>query len=136
MVQATVDTNTRRRDFLALTAAVATTVLAARPAPAAAAVDPVFDLIARHAEIDRTIDAMVAAGQTDDWDKFSDNCSVEMELFLQLMETVPTTLAGVVGLVMHLETIRQKEPWKFEDNYATPLIGTLAQAFQSIGGKL
>ena len=31
MIQATVDTNTRRRDFLALTAAVATTVMAARP---------------------------------------------------------------------------------------------------------
>jgi hypothetical protein len=36
MAQATVDTNTRRRDFLALTAAVATTVMAARPALAAA----------------------------------------------------------------------------------------------------
>ncbi len=32
MAQATVDTNTRRRDFLALTAAAATTVMAARPA--------------------------------------------------------------------------------------------------------
>jgi hypothetical protein len=32
MAQATVDTNTRRRDFLALTAACATAVMAARPA--------------------------------------------------------------------------------------------------------
>ena len=34
MIQANVDTNTRRRDFLALTAAACTAVMAARPAHA------------------------------------------------------------------------------------------------------
>jgi hypothetical protein len=39
MAEATVDTNTRRRDFLALTAAVATAAMAARPALASPADD-------------------------------------------------------------------------------------------------
>jgi hypothetical protein len=39
MIQADTNTNTRRRDFLALTAAVATTVMAARPAMASPADD-------------------------------------------------------------------------------------------------
>jgi hypothetical protein len=58
--------------------------------------------------------------------------SVEMGRFLELLEVVPTTLAGVVALVTHLDHVRQKDPWKFEDNYATPLIGTLAESFKLI----
>jgi len=42
MAQATVDTNTRRRDFLALAAAVATAAMAARPALASAPDDRVL----------------------------------------------------------------------------------------------
>ena len=52
-----------------------------------------------------------------------------MGLFLDLLEVVPTTLAGVVALVAHLDQVNKQDPWKFEDNYATPLIGTLATAF-------
>jgi len=59
----------------------------------------------------------------------TEHASAEMDLFLRLLDIVPTTLAGVVALVTYLEQIRQKDPWKFEDNYATPLIGTLATAF-------
>lgn len=44
-----------------------------------------------------------------------------------------TTLSGVVSLMVHLNQIYEKDPWKFEDNYATPLIGTLAKAFGRIG---
>jgi hypothetical protein len=46
---------------------------------------------------------------------------------------VQTTLSGVVSLMVHLNQIYEKDPWKFEDNYATPLIGTLAKAFGRIG---
>ena len=52
-----------------------------------------------------------------------------MGLFLDLLEIVPTTLAGVVALVTYLDQVNKKDPWKFEDNYATPLIGSLATAF-------
>jgi hypothetical protein len=49
--------------------------------------------------------------------------------FSILLEIVPTTLAGVVALVTYLDQVNKRDPWKFEDNYATPLIGTLATAF-------
>jgi hypothetical protein len=38
----------------------------------------------------------------------------------------------VVALVTHLDWINKKDPWKFEDNYATPVIGALAVAFSRI----
>jgi hypothetical protein len=44
-------------------------------------------------------------------------------------EAVPTTLAGVVALVTYLDEVNKNDPWKFEDNYATPVIGALATAF-------
>ena len=55
-----------------------------------------------------------------------------MDLFLELLEIVPTTLAGVVALVTYLDEVNKQDPWKFEDNYATPLIGNLAEAFNRI----
>jgi hypothetical protein len=47
-----------------------------------------------------------------------------------LTEAVPTTLLGVVALVIHLDEVNKTDPWKFEDNYATPLIGALAKGVQ------
>jgi hypothetical protein len=60
---------------------------------------------------------------------FAEQNSDEFELFVELTEAVPTTLAGVVALVTYLDEINKRDPWKFEDNYATPLIGALATAF-------
>ena len=79
------------------------------------------------AEINRAVenDEKVALEQG----ALAEQSSVEMGLFLALTEAVPTTLAGVVALVTYLDQVNKKEPWKFEDNYATPLIGTLATAF-------
>jgi len=144
MAQANSDNSiTSRRRFLAVSgaasvASVGTLAVAAMPPAAlqacarAAAADPVFDVIARHSEINQRVAAMEAAG-VPDYDEFSDLSVAEMDLFLQLLETVPTTLAGIVGLVTYLERVRQKDPWKFEDSEATPLITALAQAFQQIG---
>jgi len=140
MVQATVDTTTRRRDFLALAAVAASTVLAAQQAVAAEPIglpvaDPVFDIVAAHAKSVGLVKAAMQDGR-DCGDDFDDLCATEMDLFQELLKVVPTTLAGAVALVAHLDQVREQDPWKFEDNYATPLIGTLAQAFQNIGGKL
>ena len=79
------------------------------------------------AEINRTveIDEQIALEEG----PLSEQGSIEMGLFLELTEAVPTTLAGVVALVTYLDEIHKKDPWKFEDNYATPLIGALAKAF-------
>ena len=60
---------------------------------------------------------------------FAEPSSAEMNLFLELLEVVPTTLAGVVALVSYLDGVNKQDPWKFEDSYATPLIGNLAEAF-------
>ena len=35
----------------------------------------------------------------------------------------------MVALVTYLDEVNKKDPWKFEDNYASPLIGALATAF-------
>jgi hypothetical protein len=60
---------------------------------------------------------------------FTEQNSDELDLFIELTEAVPTTLLGVVALVTHLDEVNKTDPWKFEDNYATPLIGALAKAF-------
>jgi hypothetical protein len=139
-----------RRRFLSQAAGVAAggTVLALAtipPAPAAAApaspLDPVFALIAAHKKIVATVNAVVAEiNRAVEIDKkialeegaLSEQGSVEMDLFLELLEIVPTTLAGVVALVTYLDEINKQDSWKFEDNYATPLIGNLAEAFSRI----
>ena len=60
---------------------------------------------------------------------FAEQNSDEFDLFVELTEAVATTLAGVVALVIYLDEVNKTDPWKFEDNYATPLIGALAKAF-------
>ncbi len=151
MAQATSDNSitapivSTRRRFLSQAAGVAAggTVLALAtipPAPAAdapaSALDPVFALISAHrnggaivkaieAEHSRLYDLNMLISD----DEITEPASAEMDLFVELLEIVPTTLAGVVALVTYLDEIHKKDPWKFEDNYATPLIGTLATAF-------
>jgi hypothetical protein len=144
------NTPTTRRRFLSNAAGVAAggTALALVAIPAAPAVgapasalDPVFALIAAHAKIVGTVNAIEAEiNQAVEIDKqialeegaLSEQSSAEMDLFLELTEAVPTTLAGVVALVTYLDEVHKKEPWKFEDNYATPVIGALAEAFRRI----
>jgi hypothetical protein len=84
-------------------------------------VDAIVAEINRAVEIDEKVALEEGA--------LSEQGSVEMGLFLELTEAVPTTLAGVVALVTYLDEVNKKDPWKFEDNYATPLIGALATAF-------
>jgi len=111
------------------------------PAPAvgapAGALDPVFALIAAHKQIMETVRATAAEIRHSTEDEasalekgvFAEQNSDEFDLFVELTEAVPTTLAGVVALVIYLDEVNKTDPWKFEDNYATPLIGALAKAF-------
>ena len=137
-----------RRGFLSHAAGLAAggTVLALAtipPAPAAdalaSALDPVFALIAAHRDVNATVHAVEAEtsrrlslGIGDEID-ITESAGTEMGLFLELLEIVPTTLAGVVALVAYLDEVNKQDPWKFEDNYATALIGNLAKAFNRIG---
>jgi hypothetical protein len=122
-------------------AAGSATARSAAIAPASLLDDPVFGLIAAHKKIVGTLNAIAAeinrAVEIDEQialekGALSDQSSVEMDLFLELTEAVPTTLAGVVALVTYLDEINKTDPWKFEDNYATPVIGALAEAFSRI----
>jgi hypothetical protein len=106
------------------------------------ALDPVFALIAAHREVDATVHAIEhaieaeLARQSDlgsyvetEANDITEHASAEMDRFLSLLDTVPTTLAGMIVLVAYLDEIEKRDHWKFEDNYATPLIGNLAEAF-------
>jgi hypothetical protein len=139
-----------RRRFLSHAAGVAAggAVLALATIPPASAVaapaspaDPVFALIAAHQEVDATVHAIEAEAtrQSDlgiyvetEANDITEHALAELDLFLKLLDIVPTTLAGVIALVTYLDEINKQDPWKFEDNYATPLIGTLATAFNRI----
>ena len=140
-----VDAPSRRRF---LSSAAGGTVLALATIPPARAVgapagalDPVFALIAAHRDAVATVHAMEAEAtrQSDlgiyvetEANDITEHASAEMDLFLRLLDIVPTTLAGVIALVAHLDEIEKQDHWKFEDNYATPLIGNLAEAFSRI----
>jgi hypothetical protein len=137
----------RRRLFPGIAVSLANDIVggarAAIPAmPASAApkgaLDPVFALIAAHREVVATVHAIEAEThrQLDlgiyvetEANDITEAAKAEFDLFIELTEAVPTTLAGVVALVTHLDEINKRDPWKFEDNYATPLIGALATAF-------
>ena len=58
--------------------------------------------------------------------------SEEHDIFVELLHAVPTTLGGLSALLTHLDQVEKRDPWKFEDNYATPLIGSLAKALSQI----
>jgi hypothetical protein len=60
--------------------------------------------------------------------------SEEFDHFMALIEASPTTLAGVTALLTHLDRVEKKDPWKFDDNHATPLIAGLARALNQIAG--
>jgi F0F1-type ATP synthase epsilon subunit len=97
----------------------------------------VFGVIAAHKQIMETVMATAAEIRHSTEDEaialeqgvFAEQNSDELDLFVELTEAVQTTLAGVVALVTHLDEVNKSDPWKFEDNYATPLIGALATAF-------
>jgi hypothetical protein len=97
----------------------------------------VLGLIAAHKRIMETVRATAAEIRHSTEDEaialekgvFTEQNSDELDLFVELTEAVPTTLLGVIALVTHLDEVNKTDPWKFEDNYATPLIGALATAF-------
>jgi hypothetical protein len=136
-----------RRRFLSTTATLAagSAVLALAAIPPASALvapagtlDPVFALIAAHREVDATVHAIEAEATRElylgtyvetEANDITEHALAEHDLFLRLLDIVPTTLVGVVALVAYLDEIDKQDHWKFEDNYATPLIGNLAEAF-------
>jgi hypothetical protein len=121
-----------RRSFITQAACAAAAGTAVQPAIAA---DPVMALIDAHKKALALVEA-IADEQTRlsaDLPTFGPANGEEFDLFVTLIEAVPTTLPGIAALLNHLDWVERKDPWKFEDNYATPLIGGLAKALSQIG---
>ena len=144
MVRATTDNNIHsRRRFLAVAgaaSAVSATALAAAAMPVhQTCTDPVLALIETHkramARVDTLTVEQTKLGLPIQDDLLGPASSDEFEHFMALIEASPTTLAGVTALLTHLDRVEKKDPWKFEDNYATPLIAGLARALNQIGAQ-
>jgi hypothetical protein len=136
-----------RRRFLSQAAGVAAggTVLALATIPFASAAaapaglaDPVFGLIEAH----RTARAahLVALEEQTRLDRIGDRssdwiaegpCHADMDAFNDLIETAPTTFAGLQAWVAYLDEIRSVEAWMFEDE-APALVVTLVEALGNL----
>jgi hypothetical protein len=138
---------TSRRRFLSQAAGVAAggTVLAlatVSPQPAVAApagtLDPVFSLIEAH----RTAYAayLVALAEHTKLDRLGDPdayliseapCDAQMDAFIDLIQTAPTTFAGLQAWAAYLDEIRIVEGWMFEEAAQT-LVVTLVEALGNL----
>jgi hypothetical protein len=102
--------------------------------------DPVLALIEAHKEAIVSVEKIEAEntvlcglGLPDLPHLMNAAASKEFDIFVKLIKSVPTTLPGIAALLTHLDWVEKRDPWKFEDNYATPLIGGLAKALDQIG---
>jgi hypothetical protein len=65
-------------------------------------------------------------------DGFADaQCIADIDTFNDLIETAPTTFAGLQAWAAHLNDIRHVEAWMFEDNGPT-LVATLVEALGNL----
>lgn len=120
MAQANIDNITTatasRRSFLAKTAGFAAAG-AAVALPALAAADPVLELIDAHKKAVALVDSIVVEqtrlidlGLPDLPHLMNPASSEEFDLFIELIEAVPTTLAGIAALLTHLDWGRKEGP--------------------------
>ena len=152
-VHSTPPTNTpvaqTRRRFLSTAASVAAggTVLALATMPPASAAtapaglpDPVFGLI----EAYRTVAAayLVALEEQNALELIGDPssdrvaeapCHAAMEAFNDLIETAPTTFAGLRAWASYLDEIRKADEWMFEETAPT-LVMVFVEALENLAG--
>jgi hypothetical protein len=152
MAQANSDNSTpmpavsTRRRFLSQAAGVAAggaaLALAIPPASAAAApaglADPVFSLIEAHRTAMAAYD--VALAEHTRLDRLGDPtahliseapCDAQMDAFSELIETAPTTLAGLQAWASYLGEIMNVEDWMFNEAGST-LVATLVEALGNL----
>ena len=133
---------TSRRRFLSSAAGMAAggtaLALAIPPTPAAAVSDPVFALIEIHGKADAAVGIVVAELiRRDDLDEPDDGSLIagpshdENVALADLLEAVPTTLAGIVAWVTYLTGVAERGPWKVDDTFILPLLSGLATAFEN-----
>jgi hypothetical protein len=136
-----------RRRFLSQAAGIAAggTALAlatGSPRPAAAAptspLDPVYGLIEAHRQAQSA--HIIALEEQSRLEQIGDPaadgiaegpCDADMDAFNALIETAPTTFAGLVAWASYLDEIRRVEPWMFEEEGQT-LVVTLVEALGNL----
>jgi hypothetical protein len=60
-----------------------------------------------------------------------DTCHADMDAFNDLIETAPTTFAGLVAWASYLDEIRSVDPWMFEEE-GQMLVVTLVEALANV----
>jgi hypothetical protein len=141
-----VDATSRRR-FLSLAAGVAAggTVLALATFPPALAtvapaspLDPVYGLIEAHRQAQAA--HIIALAEQDRLERIGDPaaggiaegpCHADMDAFNDLIETAPTTFAGLVAWASYLDEIGKVDPYLFGDEGRT-LVVVLVEALGNL----
>lgn len=59
-------------------------------------------------------------------------CHADSATFFDLIEAVPTTLAGVHASLVYLDDLAQRETWMFEEDVCVTLISNLAEALGNL----
>jgi hypothetical protein len=139
--------DTTRRRFLSQAAGVAAsgTALALAtipPVPAASTpaspLDPVYGLIETHRSAREVWEValeeknrldLIGDPSGEDLDEVP--CHAAMDAFNDLVETAPTTFAGLVAWAMYLEEVRKVDAWIFQEEGAA-LVVTLAEALRNL----
>jgi hypothetical protein len=138
--------STRRR-FLSNAAGVAAggaalALATIPPAPAVGAptgaLDPVFALIEAHKRTAAALDIATAEvmrldelNEPRDEDLMDGPTGDENAALAKLLETAPTTLAGIVAWVVYLKEAAARDPWRVDENFVFPLLSGLATALKS-----
>jgi hypothetical protein len=133
---------TSRRDFLTSAAGIAAggTALALAIPPAAAVHDPVYALIETHKAMAAALDATLhekgrieGAGRPFD-DSLADAAhDAEEAALIELIETVPPTLGGIIASMVYITESAELDYYRFSEDYLVPLLANLCEALQSLG---
>jgi hypothetical protein len=133
-----------RRRFLSTVVGIAaggTAVVLAIP-PAAAIHDPVYALIETHKAMTAALDATLhdksrleGAGRSFD-DSLADAAhDAEEAALVELIETVPPTLGGIIASMVYITESAKLDYYRFSEDYLVPLIANLCEALQSLGAS-
>lgn len=96
------------------------------------AADPIYAAIEAHRKAYATMQAVFAVPMIGDTDKaMNEVCLPEFETLEAFAETVPTTIPGLLAMLVHAGECRRNEPEAF-DYFDCPLIENLAIAAKAL----
>ena len=135
------NTPTTRRRFLSATATLAagSTAMALAIPPAAAIHDPVYALIETHKAMTAALDATLheksrieGAGRPFDDSLVAAAHGAEEAALIELIETVPPTLGGIIASMVYITESADLDYYRFSEGELVPLLANLCEALQSL----